>query len=407
MNEIKINKSNNKYGVEIVKELDPKWTSGNELKYLNEVLSNSQEVRKNPFTDRLEDAFCEKYDVKYAVAVNSGTSGLHAALIAAGVKPGDEIITTPFTVVVDSTVPVIMGAEPVFADIDPDTHNIDPNSIEERITDKTKAIIPVAHDGLPYDIDRVMEIANNHNLIVLEDNAQAINAEYNGRYVGKDAHITMFSFERTKHVSTGEGGMLITNDSDLAVKARKFAGMGFKNLSSKKSDLVAGVPLEYQNPTYERNDELGLNYRFNEFLAAIALAQFEIVDKRVKLRRDIAKLYDAVFENTSFKTQHIPKGYVSSYFTYAVESPFTELNDWNKFHESHISNGGDDFYASMILTYQEPIMKQLGYFEKYNGKCPVAEKIQPKMMQFKTNYRTLEEAEKWIKKLKFSLDNFM
>ena len=129
--------------------MDPKWTSGNELKYLNEVLSNSEEVRKNPFTDRLEDAFCDKYDVKYAIAVNSGTSGLHAALIAAGVKPGDEVITTPFTVVVDSTVPVIMGAQPVFADIDPETHNIDPNSIEERITDKTKALIPVAHDGLP------------------------------------------------------------------------------------------------------------------------------------------------------------------------------------------------------------------------------------------------------------------
>ncbi len=387
--------------------MDTKWTSGNELKYLNEVLSNSDQVRKNPFTDRLEDAFCEKFDVKYAIAVNSGTSGLHAALIAAGVQPGDEVITTPFTVVVDSTVPVIMGAKPVFADIDPDTHNIDPNSIKEQITDKTKAIIPVSHDGLPYDIDRVMEIANQHNLIVIEDNAQAMLAEYNGRYVGKDAHITMFSFERTKHVSTGEGGILITNDSNLAVKSRKFAGMGFKNLSSKKSDLVAGVPLEYQTPTYERNDELGLNYRFNEFLAAIALAQFEIVDERVKLRRDIAKLYDAVFENTSFKIQHIPNGYVSSYFTYAVESPFSQLNDWNKFHQSHISNGGDDFFASMLLTYQEPIMKKLGYFEKYDGKCPIAEKIQPKMMQFKTNYRTLEEAEKWIKKLKYSLENFV
>jgi len=388
-------------------ELDPKWTSGNELNYLNQVLSNSEQVRENPFTDRFEDAFCKKYGVKYAIAVNSGTSGLHSALVAAGVRPGDEVITTPFTVLVDSSVPVIMGAEPVFADIDPDTHNIDPHSIEERITKKTKVIIPVAHDGLPYDIDRVMKIANEHNLIVIEDNAQAMLAEYKGRYVGKDAHITMFSFERTKHVSTGEGGILITNNHDLAVKSRKFAGMGFKNLSAKKSDLVAGVPLEYQNPTYERNDELGLNYRFNEFLAAIALAQFELADERVKLRRDIAKLYDAVFENTSFKIQYIPDGYISSYFTYAVESPFTQLSDWNKFHQSHIANGGDDFYASMILTYQEPIMKKLGYFEKYNGKCPVAEKIQPKMMQFKTNYRSLEDAQTYIDKLKYSLDNFV
>jgi perosamine synthetase len=387
--------------------MDPKWTSGNELKYLQEVLSNSNEVKKNPFTDRLEDAFCKKYGVKYAIAVNSGTSGLHAALVAAGVNQGDEVITTPFTVLVDSSVPVIMGAEPVFADIDPNTRNIDPNSIEERITKKTKAIIPVSHDGLPYDIDNVMKIANEHNLVVIEDNAQSMLAEYKGRYVGKDAHITMFSFERTKHVSTGEGGILITNDPELAVKSRKFAGMGFKNLSAKKSDLVAGVPLEYQNPTYERNDELGLNYRFNEFLAAIALAQFELADERVKLRRDIAKLYDAVFENTLFKIQHIPDGYTSSYFTYAVESPFTKLEDWQKFHQFHLKNGGDDFYAAMILTYHEPIMKKLGYFEKYDGKCPVAEKIQPRMMQFKTNYRTLDEAQKHIEKLKYSLDNFL
>jgi len=376
--------------------MDPKWTSGNELKYLQEVLNNSDDVKKNPFTDRLEEAFCNKYGVKYAIAVNSGTSGLHAALVAAGVKPGDEVITTPFTVVVDSTVPVIMGAEPIFADIDPETHNIDPKSIQERITKKTKAIIPVAHDGLPYDIDEVKKIADENDIIVVEDNAQAMLAEYKGRYVGKDANITMFSFERTKHVSTGEGGMLITNDEGLATRARKFAGMGFKNLSARKSDLVAGVPLEYQTPSYERNDAVGLNYRFNEFLAAIALAQFEIADERVKLRRDIAKLYTEIFTNTNFKMQKIPEGYVSSYFTYAVESPFEKINEWSNFHKHHINNGGDDFYAAMILSYEEPIMKKLGYYEKCKGTCPVAEEIQPKMMQFKTNYRTIEDAKKQI-----------
>ena len=116
--------------------MDSKWTSGNEMRYLKEVLENSEETKSNPFVDRLENAFCKKYGVKYAIAVNSGTSGLHSALVAAGVRPGDEVITTPFTVLVDSSVPVIMGAEPVFADIDPDTHNIDPHSIEERITKK-------------------------------------------------------------------------------------------------------------------------------------------------------------------------------------------------------------------------------------------------------------------------------
>jgi perosamine synthetase len=387
--------------------LDPKWTEGNESEYLKQVLSNDDEVKKNPFTIRLEDAFCKKFDVKYAIAVNSGTSGLHAALVAAGVKPGDEVITTPFTVLVDSSVPVIMGAEPVFADIDPNTHNIDPKSIEERITKKTKAIIPVSHDGLPYDIDAVKKIGKEHNITIIEDNAQAMLAEYKGRLVGQDADITMFSFERTKHVSCGEGGLLITNNKELAIKARKFAGMGFKNLSAGKSDLVAGVPLEYQNPTFERNDEVGLNYRFNEFLAAITLAQFERVEEFVKIRREIAKLYDEIFINTSFKPQTVPEGYVSSYFTYAVESPFSDLNDWLKFHNSHIDNGGDDFYASMILTYEEPIMKKLGYYEKWKGKCPIAEKIQPIMMQFKTNYRTIEEAKKNIEVLRKSIEKYV
>ena len=387
--------------------MDPKWTSGNELNYLKEVLSNSDEVKKNPFTDRLEEAFCKKYGVKYAIAVNSGTSGLHAALVAANVKPGDEVITTPFTVLVDSSVPVVMGAKPVFADIDPETHNIDPNSIQERITKKTKAIIPVSHDGLPYDIDEVKKIADENNIIVVEDNAQAMLAKYKGRYVGQDANITMFSFERTKHVSTGEGGMLITNNEELATKARKFAGMGFKNLSAKKSDLVAGVPLEYQTPNYERNDAVGLNYRFNEFLAAIALAQFEIADQRVELRRSIAKLYTEIFSNTDFKIQKIPEGYTSSFFTYAVESPFEKINEWKNFHDYHINNGGDDFYAAMILGYEEPIMRELGYYDKCKGTCPVAEQIQPKMMQFKTNYRTIEEAEKQINIIKSSLDSFV
>ncbi|KFM20093.1 UDP-4-amino-4-deoxy-L-arabinose--oxoglutarate aminotransferase protein [Marine Group I thaumarchaeote SCGC AAA799-P11] len=387
--------------------MDPKWTSGNELEYLKSVLSNSKDVKENPFTLRLEEAFCKKYGVKYAIAINSGTSGLHAALIAAGVQPGDEVITTPFTVLVDSSVPVIMGAKPVFADIEKDTHNIDPDSIEKVITEKTKAIIPVSHDGLPYDIDNVKKIADEHDLIVVEDNAQAMLAEYKGRLVGQDAHITMFSFERTKHVSCGEGGMLITNNEELATKARKFAGMGFKNLSASASDLVAGVPLEYQTPNYERNDEVGLNYRFNEFLAAITLAQFERVDELVQIRRDIAKLYDKIFAGTKFIPQKVPEGYVSSYFTYAVESPYSDITQWKKFHDYHIENGGDDFYAAMILGYEEPIMKKLGYYEKYKGKCPVAEEIQPKMMQFKTNYRTIDEAQEQIEKLKTSLENFV
>ncbi len=386
--------------------MDKKWTSGNELKYLKEALSNSSEVKRNPFTDRLERAFCKKYDVDYAIALNSGTSGLHAALVAAGIRPGDEVITTPFTVLVDSSLPIIMGAKPVFADIDYSTHNIDPNSVKKLITKKTKAIIPVSYHGLPYDIDAIRKLADKNGLIVIEDNAQAMLAEYKGRYVGKDADITMFSFERTKHVSSGEGGMLITNNKKLAIKARKFAGMGFRKLTADKSKMVAITPRDFQNPNYKRHDTLGLNYRFNEFCAAVVLAQFERVNELVKIRRDIAKLYDEIFKDTEFLPQTVPNGYISSYFTYAVKSPFRNIKAWKKFYNVHLQNGGDDFYAMMAIAYQEPIMVKLGYYKKYKGTCPIAEKVQPTAMLFKTNYRNIVDAKRYINILRKTLKDF-
>lgn len=384
--------------------MDKKWTSGNELKYLKEVLSNSSEVKANPFTHRLEEVFAKKYGVRFAIAMNSATSAIHSALVAAGIKPGDEIITTPYTVLVDSSVPIMMGAVPVFADIDYHTHNIDPQSIKDRITKKTKAIIPVSYHGLPYDIDAVIEIANKYNLTVIEDNAQTQLATYKGRLIGKDAHMALWSFERTKHISTGEGGILVTSDEKLAVEARKFAGMGFMNLTAGKSKMVALTPKDFQRPDYVRHDRLGLNYRYNEFCAAVALAQFERLDELVALRQKIGKLYDEVFKDTDFEPQTVPKGLTHSYFTYSVKSPYRETNDWIEFYNRHLENGGDDFYGMMQPVYKEPIMVKLGYAKKYKGLCPVAEEVQRRSMLFKANYRTIEEAMKYINVLKKTLD---
>ena len=384
---------------------DYKWTSGNEMKYVTEVLENKH--KDNPFCDRLERAVAKKYGVKYAISVNSGTSGLHAALVACGVGDGDEVITTPFTVFVDGSMAIMVGAKPVFADIDYKTHNIDPVEVESLITENTKAIIPVSYHGLPYDIDAIMDIAERYGLYVIGDHAQSQLAKYNGQYVGTKEHISMFSFERTKHVACGEGGMLITNDAILAERARKFAGMGFKNLKADTNEMAAITPLSFQNPRYKRNDAIGLNYRLPELCSAVALAQFERVEENVKLRQDIAKLYDGVFENYEyiFKPQSIPFGYTHSYFTYAVK---TKLNydEWMRFHKFVISNGGDDFYAGMGLVYEEPYMAKNGYYLKWHGRCPTAEYIQPGLMQFKTNYRTLKEAKHVIDKLEWCISNY-
>ena len=386
--------------------LDPKWTSGNELKYLKEVLSNSEAVRKNSFTDRLEQKFKKKFNIKYAIAVNSGASGLHAAMHAVGVKPGDEIITSPYSVLWDAGIAIIMGAKVKFADVKYGTHNINPEKIEKLITKKTKAIISVSYHGLPCDIDEIAKIGKKHKIPIIEDNAQTMIGKYKGRFVGVDADISMFSFERTKHITSHEGGILLTNNKKYALKARKFAGGGFKNLSAGKSKLAAIIPLVFQSPDYKRHDHLGLNYRISEFCAAVTLAQFERVEEKVKLRRDIAKLYKKLFSKfTQFEPQENPKGYVHSYFTYAVKSPFNNLKGWKNFYKYHTKNGGDTFYAMMSPVYSEDVMKSLGY-NRWKKQCPVTEKIQPRSILFKTNYRSIKEAKKFIQKLKKSIETY-
>ena len=303
----------------------------------------------------------------------------------------------------------MMGAIPVFADINYHKHNISAASVAELITDKTKAIIPVSYHGLPYEIDPIMELAEDNDLMVIEDDAQAFDAKYRNRFITQDADMSMISLERTKHISCGEGGVLLTDNEVLAEKARKFGGMGFKNLKAGGSAMPSVTPLSFQVPGFKRHDAIGLNYRLPESCAAIALAQLERGDEIVKSRRDVAKLYDNVFQNIPiniFSPQAIPEHSISSYFTYAVKTHM-DRKEWIKFHDEHVQRGGDDFYAGHELAYREPIFIDLGYYDKWKGKCPNAEGLQPGIMQFKTNYRDLETAEKYIRILKESVDKYV
>ena len=386
---------------------DPKWTSGNELKYVKQVLENKPKVRKNSFTDWLENAFKKKYKVKYAIAMNSGASCLHAAMYAVGVKPGDEIITSPYSVLWDAAIALIMGAKVKFADVKYSTHNIDPEKIEKLINKKTKAIVPVSYHGLPCDLDEIIKIGKKYNIPVIEDNAQTMLGEYKNRYVGTQTDFSMFSLERTKHISAHEGGLLLTNNPKFADRARKFGGGGFKNLTADKSKMAAVIPLEFQSPDFKRHDALGLNYRISEFCAAIALGQFEKVEKKVKIRRDIAKLYLKTFKKfPQFEPQSVPKNYKHSYFSFVVKSPFSKLKDWKKFYNFHLKNKGDDFYAMMSPVYSEGIMRKLGFEKKYKKVCNVTEQIQPRAMLFKTNYRSINEAKKYVNILEKNLEIF-
>lgn len=372
--------------------------NGNEMEYVLQALdSNNPKNKEKSWSQRFEEEFCRVMGVKYAIACNSGTSGLHAALAGAGIKPGDEVINPALTVVMDAYSIIHMGATPVFADIDSDTQTIDPEDLQKKITPKTKAIITVSLQGLPVDIDPIMELAQKNNLTVIEDSAQTILGMYNGKIAGTLGHIGVFSFENKKHMSCGsEGGMIVSNDENMAQRIRKFAGIGYKHMTAKagRTSLVMST---VQDPGYERFDTVGLNYRMTEVSAAIGLAQFERIKELISRRQAVAKLfYEAVGDCDWMVCQKVPEGYIHSYYTYSVKYYGEEKHgvSWKEFYNQYKEMGGDGFYGACKVPYLEPVFKNLDINGVRYGKglCPVAEEIQPRIMQFKTNYRNLEVA---------------
>jgi len=367
----------NKYG---------KWI-GNELKYLKQALNGEA------FVGRFESEFSKVFGINYAIAHNSGTSTLHSCLAAAGVGEGDEVISPAQTVIMNSFVILYQNATPVYADIDPDTFNINPKDIEEKMSDNTKAIIAVHMHGLPADMDPIMKIAKKHNICVIEDSAQCVLGKYRGRLAGTIGNMASFSFETKKHISTGEGGMVITDDADLAVRVRKAGGLGYKNLKAGQS-LTKVLPSEFQDPDYKRHDTLGLNYRMNEFTAAVGLAQLERIYFLVERRIACAELFLKAIEDCDWiLPQKVPDGVENTYWTFTVRY---ERDDWKAFYNKFKENGGNGFYGGLSVAYEEPVMKNYNYI----GWCPIAEEIQPKMMQFKTNYRNMEIAKEQAQILK-------
>jgi perosamine synthetase len=325
-------------------------------------------------------------------------------LEAAGVGPGDEVISPAITVVMDTTATIHANAIPAYADVNPKTFNMDPEDLARKITPKTKAIITVAIYGLSPDMDPIKEVAGKHNIPVIEDNAQACLSYYKGRMLGTIGDMASFSFENTKHISCGEGGMIVTNSETYAETVRKIGGHGFKNLRAEEGRIRLNQDV-FQNPHYKRHDVLGWNYRLSEFNAAIALAQLERVDELVRLRIDSAKLFTDVMKTCDFLIpQETPAGYVNSYYTLGVvyEGKESIGVTWEDFRKMYIQEGGDGIYGAWSVPYLEPVIAERQFarrcpwvYEKIHyekGLCPVAERIQPKIMQFKTNYRDLQLA---------------
>ena len=227
-------------------------------------------------TKIFEEEFSKYLGVKHSIAVMNGTVALHVALRALGIGPGDEVITSPFTFVASASSILHQNAIPVFADIEKDTFNISPESIAERITDKTKAIIAVHLCGHPAEMDEIKKIAEEHNLRVIEDCAQAIGAEYRGVKVGGIGDVGTFSFYLSKNITTGEGGMVTTNNDEVAEKAKLIRHHG--------------------EPSWYRYILLGYNYRMTELQAALGIEQLKRLDELNRRREEIAKIYTDEFE---------------------------------------------------------------------------------------------------------------
>ena len=392
--------------------------NGNEIDYVLACLdSENMDSKKNPFVQRLEKKFSEIFNVKYAIAHNSGTSTLHTCLAAAGVGFGDEVISPAQTVVMDATATLHQNAIPVFADIDPETFNIDPKDIEIKITPRTRGIIVVHMHGLPADMDAIMKIAKKHNLFVIEDSAQCVMGKYKGSLAGTIGDMSSFSFETKKHLSSGEGGMVLTNNETYGKTIRRTAFNGYKVLQAGEG-LKQLLPDEFQDPHYKRHNTLGWNYRMNEVTAAIVLAQLERIEFLVGRRQKVAKYYLEALDNCNWIIpQKVPEGYENSYWTFTCRFKGEETFGikWKEFYKRFKANGGHGFYGGLSVVYQEPIFSEAVFlksrylpneepfksaFHYKKLMCPYAEELQPEMMQFKTNYRNLEIAKKQASLLK-------
>jgi len=379
------------------------WRFGElEFQYVREVLdSGFGSSTSGSMNTRFEAAFAEKVGAKYAVTFNSGTSTLHAALDAVGVGPGDEVITTPLTVISNFDVILAQNAVPVFADIQRDTFNIDPDAVRKAITKKTKAIMPVSLYGVPCDLDAFDEIADEHGIAVVHDAAQAHMAKYKGRPIAEWAAITSYSLENSKHITTGDGGIIVTNDAGHAAKCRKFGSLGYAALKAQDG-RIRNNKLIFQDPNYKRHDAYGCNYRMPEVAAALGLAQTERMDFFIKIRREIAAMYEEAVSTCDYLIpQAIPSHSESVYWCYTVSMERDDIS-WYDFRDKYIECGGDGIYAAWALLYDETICasgewkrRAPAYYRDVvfdRAKFPIANEVQPKLMQFVNNYGSTDEA---------------
>jgi len=273
-----------------------------EEQYVLEVL-RSGVLSIGPKVEEFEKKFAKFAGTKYACAVSSGTAGLHLAMIAAGIGPGDEVITTPFSFVASANVILYVGAKPVFVDIDPVTYNMNPAKIEEKITKKTKAILAVHIFGQATDMDPILKIAKKHKLKIIEDACESLGAAYKGRKVGTFGESAVFAFYPNKQMTTGEGGVIVTNNKKLDTLFRSLRNQG-----------------RAENMQWLDHERLGYNYRLDEMSAAVGSAQLEKIKFLISEKKKIAGYYNKFFAEYPDLIQipRVARGNTHTWFVYVI-----------------------------------------------------------------------------------------
>lgn len=317
-----------------------------------------------PRVEKLEEKLCEITTAKHAVAVSNGTAALHIACMAIGIKPGDEVIVSSITFAASSNCVLYCGGTPVFADIRPDTYNIDVEDVKRKITPRTKAIVAVDFTGQAVELDELKKICKEHNLYLIEDAAHSIGTKYNGKPVGSIADITTFSFHPVKTVTAGEGGACMTNDDELYKKLKLLRSHGItRDIDEMVNKSDAGW--------YNEQIMLGYNYRMTDFQAALLISQLGKLDRFSSRRKEIKKIYDTAFEDMPeiLVQKTIPESDTTQHLYIIRLNPDRLKCNRREFFDALYAEGTCP-QVHYLPVYMHSYYEKLGYKK---GLCPVAE----------------------------------
>lgn len=340
------------------------WIDEADIQAVVDVLKNDY-LTTGPTVQAFEEDFAQYIGAKYAVAFSNGTAALHGACFAAGIGEDDEVITTPMTFVASANCVLYQGGKPIFADIDKKTYNLNPERVRQLITSKTRAIIPVDFTGQPADLDELLTIAKEYNLVLIEDAAHALGATYKGKKIGSISDMTMFSLHPVKHITTGEGGIITTNNKDYYEKLIQFRSHGITREQHKLKDN--------HGPWYYEMQYIGFNYRLTDIQAALGISQLRKIDQFVELRQKYVSLYnEAFFSLEEVTTPFQAADRQSSWHLYIIRLMLDKLTGSRKDVFEALQRENIGVNVHYIPVYYQPYYRNLGY---QKGLCPNAEDL--------------------------------